>query len=460
MLRILKLPAPTSIVILFAFEILLLFSTFHAALSLTWVNFDFSPEQFLLYSPKALLFIGVTALLMFAFGLYRRDAVVSASVMIPRLLIAFATALFVLSLLFYSFPASVIWRSVLLSAMLPAFFGIITIRRFGRNFFDSHLLKRRVAVLGAGARAMRIEKLNGEAFASFSCVGYMPINGEEVQVPQARLLRPTNDPAHLLNLYRVEEIVIATDYRTELPTRALVDCRLGGIKISDYEVFYGHETGRIDLDFLLPDWFFVEDGFHATRLDSWGKRLIDIVLSGTTLILLMPLLFCIAIAVRLEDGGPIFYRQERVGRGGKSFKLPKFRSMRADAESDGMPRWTIEHDRRITRTGKVLRATHLDELPQLWCILRGEMSFVGPRPERPYFVRRLAEAHPYFQDRHAIKPGLTGWAQINLPYAGTPAAARRKLEYDLYYVRYGNTLLDAVILLQTLRVMLWPNAAH
>jgi sugar transferase (PEP-CTERM system associated) len=344
--------------------------------------------------------------------------------------------------------------------MLPAFLGIIIIRRFGRNFFDSHLLKRRVAVLGAGARALRIEKLNQEPFASFSCVGYMPINGEEVQVAQARLLRATNDPVHLLNLHRVEEIVIATDYRTELPTRALVDCRLRGIKISDYEIFYGHETGRIDLDFLLPDWFFVEDGFHATRLDSWGKRLIDIVLSGTILLLLMPLLICVAIAVKLEDGGPVFYRQERVGRGGKPFKLPKFRSMRADAESDGVPRWTTAHDRRITRIGQVLRATHLDELPQLWCILRGEMSFVGPRPERPYFVRQLAESHPYFQDRHAIKPGLTGWAQINFPYAGSPAAARRKLEYDLYYVRYGNTLLDAVIMLQTVRVMLWPSAAH
>src|SRR6185369_12386817 len=147
------------------------------------------------------------------------------------------------------------------------------------------------------------------------------------------------------------------------------------------------------------------------------KRVIDILLSGMILLLLAPLLIFIAIAVKLEDGGPIFYRQERVGRGGKSFKLTKFRSMRADAESDGRPRWTVDHDHRITRIGKLLRATHLDELPQLWCILRGEMSFVGPRPERPFFVRQLAEAHPYFQDRHAIKPGLTGWAQINLPYA-------------------------------------------
>ncbi len=460
MIRILKVTAPACLVVLFAFEVLLLFCAFHAALTLTWVNFDFSLGQFLQYSPKALLFVGITVLFMFAFGLYRRDAVVSASVMIPRLLIAFASALLLLSLLFYSLPASVIWRSVLVLAMLLAFIGIVTARRFGRSFFDSHLLKRRIAVLGAGAQAARIETLSRQPLASFTSIGYLPVDGEVVQIPRARLLGPTNDPAELLHRQRVEEIVIATGCRADLPTRALVDCRLGGIKISEYEVFYGHETGRIDLDFLMPDWFFVEEGFHAASLDRWGKRIIDIVLSGIILLVLAPLFAAIALAIRLEDGGAVFYRQERVGIGGRVFQLTKFRSMRVDAECDGVPRWTVERDARVTRVGRLLRATHLDELPQLWCILKGDMSFVGPRPERPFFVRQLAEVYPYFQDRHAIKPGLTGWAQINFPYASTSVEARRKLEYDLYYVRYGNTLLDAVILLQTVRVMLWPSAAH
>jgi exopolysaccharide biosynthesis polyprenyl glycosylphosphotransferase len=259
---------------------------------------------------------------------------------------------------------------------------------------------------------------------------------------------------------KVEEIVIATAARADLPTRALVDCRLAGMKISEYENFYGEETGRIDLDFLMPDWFFVEDGFHAARLDRWGKRLIDLTLSGFLLLFSLPLLAAIALGIKLEDGGPIFYRQDRVGLGGRVFQLPKFRSMRLNAEADGVPKWTVRQDSRVTRVGRLLRFTHLDELPQLWSILKGEMSFVGPRPERPYFVRQLAEAHPYFQDRHAVKPGLTGWAQINLPYASSQAESLRKLEYDLYYVRYGNTLLDAVILLQTVRVMLWPNPAH
>lgn len=460
MIRIFKVTAPTSLVVLFFFEIVLLFSAFHAALALTWVQFNFSPEQFLQYAPKALLFIGVMALLMFAFGLYRRDAIVNGSALIPRLLVAFAAAFLLFALFSYSLPGSLIWRSVLAVAMPLAFILILATRRFGRGFFDSHLLKRRVAVLGAGEQAARIESLSRQPYATFACVGYVPINSEEVQIPQSRVLPPSNDPAEPLRRQRVEEIVIATQCRADLPTRALVDCRLAGMKIMDYENFYGHETGRIDLDFLMPDWFFVEDGFHTTRLDRWGKRLLDLALSALILVMTLPLCAAIALAIKLEDGGPIFYRQDRVGLAGKAFWLTKFRSMRLDAEADGVPRWTVRDDSRITRVGWFLRATHLDELPQLWNILKGDMSFVGPRPERPFFVRQLAEAHPYFQDRHAVKPGLTGWAQINFPYASTPAEARRKLEYDLYYVRYGSTLLDAVILLQTLRLMLWPSVAH
>ncbi len=460
MIRIMKVTAPASLVLLFVFEILLLFSAFHAALALTWVRFDFSLDRFVYYLPKSLLFVGVTLLFMFAFGLYRRDAVVSGSAMIPRLLIAFAAALLTFALFFYSVPGSVIWRSVLAIAMPLAFLGILLARRFGRGFFDNHLLKRRVAVFGAGEQAARIEALGRKPYAGFSCVGYLPIDSEPVLIARSRLLGPSNDTAGLLRRNRVEEIVLATSRRADLPTRALVECRLNGMKISDYENFYSQETGRIDLDFLMPDWFFVDDGFHAARLEQWAKRLLDLSLSGVILVVCAPLFAAIALAIKIEDRGPVFYRQERVGLAGKVFRLTKFRSMRMDAESDGVPRWTVPRDARVTRVGLFLRATHLDELPQLWSILKGDMSFVGPRPERPYFVRQLAEAHPYFQDRHAVKPGLTGWAQINLPYASTPAEARRKLEYDLYYVRHGNTLLDAVILLQTVRVMLWPSVAH
>jgi exopolysaccharide biosynthesis polyprenyl glycosylphosphotransferase len=274
------------------------------------------------------------------------------------------------------------------------------------------------------------------------------------------LLPPTNDIPALLKGDRVEELVIATDRRDELPTRALVDCRLGGIRIGDYETFHGHETGRIDLDYLSPEWFFVEDGFHAGFIDRWSKRTLDVLLSIVLLIATLPLSLLVSLAIWLEDGGNVLYRQTRVGRGGKVFHLVKFRSMRRDAEADGIPRWTANGDDRVTSVGRALRVTHLDELPQLWNILKGEMSIVGPRPERPYFVERLADTHPYFLDRHAVKPGLAGWAQINCPYTRSEHEARRKLEYDLYYVKYGSVLMDFVILLQTVRVVFWPSSAR
>ncbi len=460
MIRILKISAPACLVCLFVFEIVLLFAVFHLGLTFTWFEFDFSIGQFLQDLPKAALFVGVTGLFMFVFGLYAREAVVSTSVAIPRLLAAFAAAILVLSLVFYNLPAATTWRGALIPAMLIAFIGIFVTRRFGHHIFDSHLLKRRIAVFGTGVQAARIEALSREAFASFTCVGYLPIDGEVIEVPTERLLSPTNNVAELLRQRRVEEIVIATKNTENLPTHALIDCRRGGVKIGDYETFHCHETSRVDLDFLAPDWLFVEGGFDAARLDRWGKRTLDIVLGGILLLMMAPLFAIIALAIKLGDGGPIFYSQERVGRGGKIFQMTKFRSMRVDAESDGVPRWAGLHDSRVTRVGQILRASHLDELPQLWGVLKGDMSFVGPRPERPYFVQQLAEAHPYYQDRHAIKPGLTGLAVIKTSYARTLADHRHRLEYDLYYVRYGNILLDAVILLQTVRIVLWPSASH
>lgn len=460
MIKVLRVNAPACILVLFAVEFAILAASFYVGLALSWVQFDFTLAQFLTYLPRSMLFVGVTMLSMFAFGLYRRDGIVNASVMIPRLAGAFASSLLVLSLLFYSIPLLVIWRSVLGTAMPLALVLVFASRHFAKDAFDSRILKRRVAVLGAGRQAARIEQLDRAPHAGFTCVGYVPVDDEPILVPRHRLLPPTNDIPALLKGDRVEELVIATDRRDELPTRALVDCRLGGIRIGDYETFHGHETGRIDLDYLSPEWFFVEDGFHAGFIDRWSKRTLDVLLSIVLLIATLPLSLLVSLAIWLEDGGNVLYRQTRVGRGGKVFHLVKFRSMRWDAEADGIPRWTANGDDRVTSVGRALRVTHLDELPQLWNILKGEMSIVGPRPERPYFVERLAATHPYFLDRHAVKPGIAGWAQINCPYTRSEYEARRKLEYDLYYVKYGSVLMDFVILLQTVRVVFWPSSAR
>lgn len=460
MIKILRVNAPACILVLFVVEFALLTASFYVGLALSWVQFDLTLAHFMTYLPRSMLFVGVTMASMFAFGLYRRDGIISASVMIPRLMVAFASSLLILSLVFYSIPLLVIWRAVLGTAMPIALAGVFLSRQLAKGALNSRILKRRVAVLGAGGQAARIEQLNDAPHAGFTCVGYVPVDDEPVMVPKHRLLRPTNDIPTSLKADRVEELVIATDRRDELPTRALVDCRLRGIRIGDYQTFHGHETGRIDLDYLSPDWFFVEDGFRADFVDRWSKRIFDVLLSAILLIATLPLSLLVSLAIWLEDGGKIFYRQVRVGRGGAVFNLVKFRSMRLDAEADGIPRWTANSDDRVTVVGRALRVTHVDELPQLWNILKGEMSFVGPRPERPYFVSRLAAAHPYFPDRHAVKPGLAGWAQINCPYTRSEHEARRKLEFDLYYIKYGSILMDFVILLQTVRVVFWPSSAR
>ena len=256
------------------------------------------------------------------------------------------------------------------------------------------------------------------------------------------------------------EIVVAEGERgAQLPVGPLMDCRAIGLRIIDFVAFYERETGKVDLDALYPGrLIFVENsGFAPVSIVL--KRAMDIFVSGAALLILAPVMLAAAAAVRLGDGGPALYRQTRVGLNGAPFNIVKFRSMRMDAEKFGA-QWAQENDPRVTRVGRFLRDTRIDELPQLLNILRGEMSLVGPRPERPVFVDRLAANIPYFNERHRAKPGLTGWAQINYRYGASDDDAREKLKYDLYYVRNRSMALDVAIMLKTVRVVLWPDAVR
>jgi sugar transferase (PEP-CTERM system associated) len=461
MASIVNLRAPVSIFLLALAETSAILVSFYVGLYLSWVDFYLSLSQIIEYLPKAILYVFIVVGSMFAFGLYRRDGLFSSSVIIPRILVAFTFALLILGLVFYSFPILVIWRSVLVGAVPAALVWIIIARRLARRPLDSDVLKRRVAVLGTGNQAKRIEALNASPYVSFTCVGYFRVGDEQTAVPSHRILTAATPLYTTLRSLKVDQIVIATTMRrTNLPARDLVDCRLHGIRVSDYQSFFSHESGRIDLDYLSPDWFFVDEGFQAASVHVWLKRTIDLLISGSLLVFTAPLFAIIAMLVWLGDRDPALLFQERVGHRGRKFSLIKFRSMRVDAEADGVPKWSGARDPRLTYIGSFLRRTRLDELPQLWNILKGEMSFVGPRPERPYFVDRLSDLHAYYLDRHAVKPGLTGWAQINFPYGSTDQDARRKLEYDLYYIKYGSVLLDLVIILQTLRIILWPNSVN
>ncbi|HEX4366837.1 MAG TPA: exopolysaccharide biosynthesis polyprenyl glycosylphosphotransferase [Rhodopila sp.] len=254
--------------------------------------------------------------------------------------------------------------------------------------------------------------------------------------------------------------VVVTSEPDATTADALLDCKFRGMRISSAAAFRETYLGRIDLDALTANDLLTGDDFAAGRLSAGVKRLCDIVIGGCMLIVLLPVMAITALAIKIDSHGPVFYRQSRVGRFDKTFTLLKFRSMTVDAEANGHPRWAQKQDPRITRIGRIIRATRIDELPQLANILRGEMSLVGPRPERPHFVRQLARAIPMYRQRTYVKPGLTGWAQVNFPYGASVEDAREKLAFDLYYVKNRTIVLDAIILFATIRVVLFREGAR
>jgi len=259
--------------------------------------------------------------------------------------------------------------------------------------------------------------------------------------------------------FGADSIVVAPDERRGLPLEGLLDCKIAGIPVLQYLGFVEREIRRVDLKRMELSWLLYSDGFVFSILDRVLKRTLDLVVSITVLLLASPFLLTAMLAIRLEDGGPALYRQTRITRGGRAFRINKLRTMRVDAERGGAV-WAAQGDARITRIGAFLRRTRLDEVPQLFNVLRGEMSFVGPRPERPDFVNMLAEAIPLYRERHVAKAGLTGWAQINYPYGASIDDARSKLSYDLYYVKNFSVLFDLLIIVQTIRVVLWPGGVR
>ena len=259
----------------------------------------------------------------------------------------------------------------------------------------------------------------------------------------------------------VKEIVVALDDRRGAPVQPLLEARMEGIDITSYLSFWERQTRRVNLTALEPSWLIYSDGFRVgTLTNRFLKQIFDFGVSLALLILTLPVLILTMIAIRLEGPGPIFYRQERVGLKGKVFNIFKFRTMCVDAEGNGAPQWAALRDPRITRVGAFLRLSRIDELPQVWNVLRGEMSFVGPRPERPFFVESLNRDIPYYSERHRVRPGITGWAQINYPYGASIEDAKAKLSYDLYYIKNFSILFDFLILLATVQTVLWKQGGR
>jgi sugar transferase (PEP-CTERM system associated) len=378
-----------------------------------------------------------------------------------RLLVAVSLAIIGLAVVDFVLPGSTFWRSTLVYAMALSIALLMLNRIVVGGILGAGAFRRRVLVLGAGRRAERLKRLSLRRDCGFAIVGYVDMNEGQPCIASAVSRSAIEDLSRFVAELRASEVVLALEERRNaLPLKDLLRIKTAGVHVNDFSSFMERETGRVDLDTLNPSWLIFSDGFSSGRaLSSIAKRAFDIVASGILLLYLSPLIVVFALLVKLDSRGPAFFRQVRVGLYGEPFTLVKLRSMRTDAEAEGA-RWAERDDPRITRLGKFIRKVRIDELPQLWTVLTGRMSFVGPRPEVPKFVDSLEDQLPYFAERHMVKPGITGWAQINYPYGASTEDARRKLEYDLYYAKNYTPFLDLLILLQTLRVILWPEGAR
>lgn len=462
MVRIFRHYVPGSLLFMGMLEHLLLIVTLYMALFLRWANTAELQVTLATHLAEAITFATVFSVTMFAFGLYNKNYVRSLSTVFTRLLFSFLLGFFVLALVFYIYPSLAIWRSSFAIAFVFGLIGIMAFRWLYLKIADIEALRRRVLVLGVGEKAARIQQLEDrDQTGSFNCVGFVPLNDAECRLGRADNVLENGELPAIARGRGVEEIVVAVDDRRgALPTDTLLECKLQGIDIADYSTFWERETGKVDLDSLHPSWLIYSDGFAGGWLQQAVKRVFDVTSALLLFIVTLPILLATAVAVKLESPGPIFYRQERVGLNGKSFMLMKFRSMRADAEKDGVPRWAAENDSRVTRVGKFIRKTRIDEIPQIFNVIKGDMSFIGPRPERPFFVDRLRDTIPYYFERHRVKPGISGWAQLNYPYGASDEDAKEKFQYDLYYIKNYSLFLDLIVLIQTARVVIWPEGVR
>ncbi|MRX06425.1 TIGR03013 family PEP-CTERM/XrtA system glycosyltransferase [Pseudoduganella sp. FT25W] len=329
---------------------------------------------------------------------------------------------------------------------------------------QSRMLEQRLIIVGDGAIARECLELAASSigFHPFRVVGFVPVQGEMRAVPPAMLLPGDLPLLTLARRYAADEIVVTVgDRRTgAYPVRQLLECALGGVPVTDAATFFEREACQIRVDSLQPSYLIFGGGFDQSLMRATVKRIFDLLASAAIGLLAMPVMLATALAIKIEDGGPVFYRQERVGRNNRLFQVLKFRSMREDAERNGQPQWAEQDDPRVTMVGRWIRKLRIDELPQMLNVFKGEMSFVGPRPERAYFVDQLCERIAYYNVRHGIKPGITGLAQVRYRYGASVEDALRKLQYDLYYVKNNSLFLDLLILVDTVQVVLFGKGGR
>jgi sugar transferase (PEP-CTERM system associated) len=464
--RIFRTYLKTQFLVLLLIEVMVLFASVFCA------NYIWHFDNPALYEsvlvdlwPKAAVITAITTISMLSTGLYQGQIREGMSGVLIRIVISFIAAAILSTLIFYIFPDFILGRGVVIVTFLQSFFIIGTVRAVFFELVDTSAFKKRIMVYGAGATAANIEiKLRRKSDRrGFDLIGYLLLDGQLRYVAEDRLLPLEGPLLGLCESNSIDEIVVAVNtIRDSTYVNELVQCRLHGITVIDILTFFEREAGQIRVDFLDPSWLITSEGFGKSGFQDVLKRGFDIISSLIIAILVLPLLLVTIIAIWIEDGilAPIFYSQIRVGKLGKEYRVYKFRSMTVDAEKPGEAIWAQKTDSRVTRVGAVIRKSRLDEFPQIFNVLNGTMSFVGPRPERPQFMEELKKQIPYYDERHLVKPGVTGWAQLLYPYGSSVNDSYQKHLFDMYYVKNHSLFLDLLILLQTVEVVLFGKGAR
>jgi sugar transferase (PEP-CTERM system associated) len=465
--RILGQYVPPSVALLALVEAALAFVALYAAVCIRFgVGVSRLPaleEEFGPLWPRGVAFSAIVLICLLAFGLYNSRQRPQLAGTLARVLPALLVSSGAIAALFYVMPSLHLFRGVAALAVILAICGILAARVVFARVATEEIFKRRVLVYGAGSAAVAIANLRrAHDRRGFALAGFVQPPGEERAISPERVLDPGRDLCELCDRLGISEVVVAMDdRRCGFPISELLDCRLAGIDVTELVTFLERETGRVRIDVLNPSWMIFGRGFRRDPLRLFSSRALDVLASLAVIVVALPAMLLTFVAIKLEDGwrAPTLYSQARVGLGGQVFRVLKFRSMRQDAELNGA-QWAQHGDPRVTRVGAIIRKLRVDELPQVINVLRGQMSFVGPRPERPEFVAQLAEKIPYYVQRHCVKPGITGWAQLCYPYGSSEADALQKLQYDLYYIKNNSLLFDLAILIQTAEVVLFGTGAR
>lgn len=410
---------------------------------------------------RLLLFALVTVFSSYFVELYNHEKNIGKREIFIRTGIALVISFFLLSSIYYLIPSVMFGRAVLMLSLI--LFGTLQFawRSHYQTFINLPGLARRVLILGTGPLAQQIGGILSSSGHNYVLTGYVNCASEPVYVPPNAIVGTGEGLAETAKKERAHKIIISLSERREVfPFRDVLNCKFNGIEVVDAPSFYEQMTGKLLIENIVPSWFIFSSGFRITSYIRVSKRLFDIAFSIIGLLVAVPLFPMIALMIKLDSKGPVLFRQLRVGQGERDFVLYKFRTMRRDAERATGAVWAQENDPRVTGIGRFLRKSRLDELPQLYNVLRGDMAFVGPRPERPEFVAQLKRIIPYYSERHSVKPGVTGWAQVKYPYGASVEDAIEKLRYDLFYIKNISLFLDIAIIFETVKVVLFGRGGR